>query len=188
MGSNEGSSPNGGRISRRHLVAAFATVALGATASALVSSQDKTLIVADADSGERLLEIPVEDGDTVVLSYTHSVEKTPVRDVYVIEGAGIRMDRMEFSSFGAGLPTDDVERTADGYVVERDDQYEQLSVAPSEIAGHELVVEETRYDLVDAADGSVFITVSKESSILSVPGLGDSTVDTVSAGVNRSRG
>ena len=122
---------------------------------------DRTLVVADADSGERLLAVPVETGAEVTLAYTHSVEKTPVRDVYVIDGDSLRMVRTEFDSYGAGLPSGaDVERTDDGLVAPVDRSYDRLRVSPGSIAGHELRVGEDRHDLVALADGEVVVFVT----------------------------
>ena len=129
-----------------------------------------TLVVADAETGETLLEAPVEDGDTVTLAYTHSVEKTPVEDVYVVDGTTLRMTEMRFRSHGAGLPSDEsVERDGEWFVVDRNDRYETVRVAPGAIAGHELVLESDqhgdeqddgkRYDLVEHSDGQVTLTV-----------------------------
>lgn len=114
-----------------------------------------TLVVAADESGERLLEVPVSDGDEIVLSYTHSVEKTAVKDVYTVDGTDLRMVRMVFSSYGAGLPSEAaVTRTEDGFVVSVDRSFERLHVVPGSIAGHELVVGDRRYDLVERSDGS----------------------------------
>ena len=114
----------------------------------------RTFIVADAESGDRLLELPVENGSELTLAYTHSVEKTPVEERYVVNGTDLENDRIVFNSFGAGLPADaDVTRTDDGLVASVDRTYERLFVAPGSIAGHELVVGEDRYDLVSLADG-----------------------------------
>ncbi|WP_306054707.1 DUF1850 domain-containing protein [Natronococcus wangiae] len=156
----DGSPSTRPRYRRRTVLAALAATPLGVAAAAAARSPDRLLVVDDQDSGERLLERPVDDGQTVVLSYTHSVEKTPVRDVYEVDDDALRMVRMEFYSFGAGLPTDDVERTDDGYVVYRDDRYERLPVAPREIPGHELVVGDDRYDLVALADDRVTIQIA----------------------------
>ena len=144
-------------LTRRRLVAA-AIATLGAAGLAVSSAgADRTLVVADADSEKRLLEVPVDDGTAVTLSYTHSVERTPVEDVYVVDGTELAMDRTVFRSFGAGLPTDDVERTDEGFVVRGGGRYDELYVAPGSIAGHELVVGERRFDLVSIADGSVVL-------------------------------
>ena len=125
------------------------------------ASDDDTVGGDEVTETDRLFEIPVEDGEEVTLAYTHSVEKTPVEDVYVVDGTELRAERMVFHSFGAGLPTENVERTEDGYVVEGEGTYETLHVVPGSIAGHELLVGDDRYDLVAAADGGVVLFLTE---------------------------
>jgi hypothetical protein len=128
-------------------------VSLGAAAT--VGTDERTLVVTD-DDGKSLLTEPVTDDTTMRLEYTHSVEKTAVADVYVVDGTELRMTRMEFDSYGAGLPADaSVERAADGegYVYEPDRSYDRLDVSPGEHAGHRLVVDGERYDLVERSGG-----------------------------------
>ena len=129
-----------------------AAVGLAATSGA---AEEQVLVVED-DTGETLLSVVVEENTTVTLAYTHSVEKTPVRDVYAVRDGGLVMTRMEFRSFGAGLPsTVDVERGDDGSFVYRppNRRTEELVVATSPIADHDLVVDGRRYDLVALAEG-----------------------------------
>lgn len=125
--------------------------------------ESRTLVVETAEEDRTVLSIPVELGDTVVLEYTHSVEKTPVRDVYTVSEEGLAMVRMEFQSYGAGLPsTADVETTENGTFVYEppDTRPGPLFVSPGEVAGHDLVVDGTRYDLVERVDGeSVVFTL-----------------------------
>lgn len=134
----------------------------GATAIGDVGTE-RTLVVED-DEGTTVLTAPVEENSTVVLAYTHSVEKTPVRDVYAVRGERLRMTRMEFRSFGAGLPAGaDVERTGDGsYAFQPETRpREELVVSTGHVAGHELVVDGRRHDLVELADaGTVRIRVT----------------------------
>lgn len=114
-----------------------------------------TLLVEDAATGEPMLAIPVANGTNVTLAYTHSVEKTPVRDVYRVDGDRLVMVRMEFSSFGAGLPARaNVTETADGtYVYDPPGSFEELYVQPGEVAGHRLLVGDREFDLVELSDG-----------------------------------
>ncbi|MFC7237233.1 DUF1850 domain-containing protein [Saliphagus sp. GCM10025317] len=152
---------------RRTLVVTAVVVALVvgsvAAASSLDSNPERTLVIQDADSGETLLEQPVENGERVTLAYTHSVEKTPVEDVYVVDGDQLRMTEMRFKSHGAGLPADESMERADGwFVVERSSTYSQLRVAPGSVAGHELLVGEDQYDLVAMSDGPVVIVVDED--------------------------
>ena len=129
-----------------------AAVGLAATSGAA----EKRVLVVEDDAGETLLSVPVEENATVTVAYTHSVEKTPVRDVYAVRDGGLVMTRTEFRSFGAGLPsTVDVERGDDGSFVYHppNRRTEELVVATSPIADHDLVVDGRRYDLVALAEG-----------------------------------
>lgn len=149
-------------LTRRRLVASVLAL-FGATALTVPSAvADETLVVADAETDERLFEIGVDQGEEVTIAYTHSVQRSPVEDVYVVNGTELRADRSVFHSFGAGLPVD-VERTDEGYVVDGTGTYAELSVVPGAIAGHELVVGGERYDLVEVADGPVVLFVTDRS-------------------------
>jgi hypothetical protein len=126
-------------------------VAGGAAGASLPVGQ--TLVVADADSGEELLRVPVEENTTVALEYTHSVEKTRVLDVYAVRDGELVMTRMEFQSYGWGLPARvDVTRENGSFVFDPAGSFEELYVKPGRIAGHELHVGRETYDLVALSD------------------------------------
>jgi len=135
-------------------VGVFAT-GLGPGTAAPAESDDRRLVVADTETGDRLLVLRVSEGTTVALNYTHSVEKTPVLDVYEVNGTELEMVRMEFQSYGAGLPAREAVTITenDTFVFDPDRSYERLRVKPGEIAGHELLVGDRTYDLVDLSDG-----------------------------------
>lgn len=143
-------------------VAVVVTAVLGG-----VFTTTSTLIVTD-DDGTQQIEIAVEEGSEVTIEYTHSVERTLVSDVYVVSGETLTSDRMYFSSFGAGLPAfANVTREGDRYVYEpQKKQYDPLIVSTGPIAGHDLVVDGQRYDLVGIADsGTVQIRVERERTL-----------------------
>ena len=130
---------------------------------------DRLLVVADAETDERLLAVPVSEGTTVALNYTHSVEKTPVLDVYEVNGTELEMVRMEFQSYGAGLPSRaDVNITENGtFVFDPEGSYDHVYVKPGEIAGHELIIDDRTYDLValsDAQSVNVYVTNRSETT------------------------
>lgn len=130
------------------------------TGTAAESGADWTLVVASEE--ETLLTVSVEPGDSVALEYTHSVEKTPVRDVYEIREDGLVLTRTEFQSYGAGLPATADVRLENGTFVHEPPATDPgpRSVAPGEVAGHELVVGDDRFDLVALADApTVVLTV-----------------------------
>jgi len=126
------------------------------------------LVVTDSN-GEQRLTVPIEEGSTVTIEYTHSVEKTLVRDIYVVDDGAFVMSRMEFSSFGAGLPAQADVRVEDGrYVYEPPaQQHTTLRVATGQIADHDLIVDGTRYDLAAIADGeTVELRIQRVKTLL----------------------
>ncbi|MDZ5812065.1 DUF1850 domain-containing protein [Halorubrum sp. AD140] len=142
-------------------LAILAGVALGGGADAVVGGQ--TLIVTD-DDGTELLAIPVDEETEVVIEYTHSVEKTTVRDVYTPGDERLVMTRMEFSSFGAGLPSR-ADVTVDGsrYVYHPpSEEYSTLHLKTGGVADHDLIVGDERYDIAAMSDdGAVELTVER---------------------------
>lgn len=130
-----------------------------------VAEGSSSVLVVEAGEGTALLTVPVDPGSTVTLEYTHSVEKSTVRDVYTVANGQLVMTRMEFSSFGAGLPSEaDVEQADDGtYVYHPPDRRRgDLYVATGRIADHDLVVDGQRYDLVELADaGTVRLSIDR---------------------------
>ncbi|WP_049917857.1 DUF1850 domain-containing protein [Haloferax denitrificans] len=132
------------------VVVAVLAVAVGGSAAVPAG---QALVVEDAETGERLQTIPVEENTTVALEYTHSVEKTRVLDAYAVQDGELVMTRMEFKSYGAGLPARANVTTENGsFVFDPEGSYEDLYVKPGRIAGHKLHVGEQTYDLVALSD------------------------------------
>jgi len=126
-------------------------VALAGVAAAVPA--ERALVVADAETGERYLTTSVEDGTRVALEYTHSVEKSRVYDGYAVRGERLEMTRMEFESYGWGLPAGANVTLRNGtFVYDPDGNVTTLTVQPGRIAGHDLLVGDRRYDLVELSD------------------------------------
>lgn len=139
-------------------VAAILVVGVTATSAAA-----PVLVVTD-DDGTELFTVPVDEGDEVAIEYTHSVEKTLVTDVYVVDDGTLLMDYMLFSSYGAGLPSEvDVEREGDRYRYEPPEQrHETLIVTTGHVAEHELIVGDERYDITAQSDGgTIHISIER---------------------------
>lgn len=131
--------------------------AVGITVVVFVPTE-QVLIITDIQTNEIYLTQPVETGSTVALRYTHSVEKTPVSDEYRVEGTRLVHTRMEFESYGWGLPSGVNVSTVNGTFV-YDPQtpittLESLIVSPGRIAEHTLVVDNHQHDLVALTNAS----------------------------------
>ncbi|WP_347877778.1 DUF1850 domain-containing protein [Halobacterium sp. R2-5] len=131
-------------------------VALAGVAAGVSTGQ--VLVVEDVDTGERYVTEPVETGSTVELRYMHSVEKTPVNDVYRVDGGTLANTRMEFESYGWGLPSRVNVTNVNGTFVYDPPEpimtLESLSVSPGRIANHTLIVDDRRIDLVSKTNAS----------------------------------
>lgn len=134
--------------------------AAGSTGPADVESTatpgDRCVVVDLVATGEPLLAREATNDTFVALEYTHSVEKTRVLDGYRVRGDRLEMTRMEFESYGAGLPARvAVNRTPNGsFVFDPAGSFEELYVQPGRVAGHVLHVGDRRWDLVALANAS----------------------------------
>lgn len=127
--------------------------------------ETEQVVVVTHENGSELLEIPVDDGSEIIVEYEHSVERTLVSDVYVVDGETLVMDRMVFSSFGAGLPSHaEVTQREGRYVYETEGlDYRILRITTGYIADHDLIVDGEKYDLAEIANGgTVEIRVTEQ--------------------------
>ncbi|PAU84708.1 hypothetical protein CK500_04110 [Halorubrum salipaludis] len=166
--------PSGRRGTALAAVALVAVLAATTGAAFAVGAVDTvaggpTLVVTD-ERGTELVTAPVSDETEIVIEYTHSVEKTTVRDVYAPRDGELVMTRMEFSSFGAGLPSQaDVTERDGRYVFEPpSESYATLHLKTGTVADHDLIVGDERYDIAGMTDGgAVDLTVERRVA----PGL-----------------
>jgi len=157
-------------VNTSHIIAAVVGLGLLVGGSASVVMADRALVVEDAQSGEQYLSAPVEDGTVVALEYTHSVEQTRVYDEYTVRGDRLEMTRMEFESYGWGLPSGaDVTSENGTLVYDPPGNYSRVTVSPGETAGHRLYVGGEEYDLVERTDErSVHLYVTRRSLLAAV--------------------
>lgn len=139
-------------------LAGVAAVVTGAVAAPSLGSSaaaaDPTLVVVDDETGERYLTASVPTGARIGLEYTHSVERSRVYEAYAVREDRLELVRIEFESYGWGLPTGaDVRRENGTFVAERSRAVEELTVSPGRIADHRLHVNGRTHDLVALSDG-----------------------------------
>lgn len=63
------------------------------------------LILKDGATGRELAAFPVREGEEFSVTFIHSVNQTPVTDVYQIRAGEIYVVRTIYYSFGAGVQT-----------------------------------------------------------------------------------
>jgi hypothetical protein len=160
-------------MERRRLVAVTLLLVVASSVGfAAAQSGETVLVVADAETGERLVTAPVDDGTTVTLAYTHSVEKTPVEDVYTVNGTRLDNTLMRFESYGWGLPARaNVTLQDDWFVFDPGRSYAELYVKPGRVAGHTLTVESETYDLVALSNASTVRIAVTHSTVLERAGM-----------------
>lgn len=64
------------------------------------------LVLEDDETGEIYNKIPVKDLDEFEITFTHSVNKSPVTDIYQIRSGDIYLTGNIYYNFGAGVPTE----------------------------------------------------------------------------------
>ena len=63
------------------------------------------LTVTDCDTGERYARYPMGEGDRFSIEFKHSVNLSPVVDIYEIQGGDIYVEETVYYHFGAGVQT-----------------------------------------------------------------------------------
>ena len=64
------------------------------------------LVLEDDETCEIYNKIPVKDLDEFEITFTHSVNKSPVTDIYQIRSGDIYLTGNIYYNFGAGVPTE----------------------------------------------------------------------------------
>ncbi len=119
------------------------------------------VLLVRAEGPRRILWAQPIRGETVpfVLEYTHSVERTPVREAYEVDTRGLRLVRMEFVSQGAGLPSSGYTREGDRFVLRTVRLLSVLRLRVSAAAGARLSVAGRRLDLLALAGDGRAVTI-----------------------------
>ncbi|HHT06855.1 MAG TPA: DUF1850 domain-containing protein [Hydrogenispora sp.] len=85
------------------LTGAAIVVTITASVFLLFTLSVPCLILRNGDSGEVIRVFPVQEGDEFSVTFVHSVNKSPVTDVYQIRRDGIYVVRTIYYAFGAGV-------------------------------------------------------------------------------------
>lgn len=105
------------------------------------------LIVADMNTEEVLFSKKVEQGERFEITYIHSVERSPVKEIFEVRGQDIYTMESHTESFGAGMPyTGEKIEMKDGKFVIKDINRKvhggTLRVRPSSVFPHHIKIGE----------------------------------------------
>ena len=78
----------------------FITAALSLSAC---SQKETGLVLSNAETGQVYAAYPLQEGDSFAVEFVHSVNKSPVRDVYTIREGEIWNEQCIYYGFGAGV-------------------------------------------------------------------------------------
>lgn len=105
------------------------------------------LIVTDMSTEETLFSKKVKQGERFEVAYIHSVERSPVKEIFEVRGADIYTMESHTESFGAGMPyTGEEMEMKDGKFIIKDINRKvhggTLRVRPSSVFPHHIKVGE----------------------------------------------
>ncbi len=98
-------------------------------------SKETTLLLYDTETGKVCRTFSVSEGTEFSVEFIHSVNKSPVKDVFVIKDGKIVADRTVYSAFGAGVQTE----IEDGQALEYDSEGNMV------VSGFNIVFPEVKY-------------------------------------------
>jgi hypothetical protein len=87
------------------LTGAAIVVTITASVFLLFINSTPCLILKNGDTGQVISAFPVEDGEEFAVTFIHSVNQSPVTDVYQIRKGAIYVTRTIYYAFGAGVQT-----------------------------------------------------------------------------------
>ncbi|NLM37610.1 MAG: DUF1850 domain-containing protein [Firmicutes bacterium] len=73
------------------------------------------LVLKNGETGQLIRVFPVQEGDEFSVTFIHSVNQSPVTDVYQIRSDGIYVVRTIYYAFGAGVQSELAEGQSLGY-------------------------------------------------------------------------
>jgi hypothetical protein len=147
-------------------------LAIAFSAMLLVDWSGVDITISDFASGRILWRRTVPPGERIELHYVHSVERTPIVEVYRADVDGLWFVEMRFVSQGAGLPTEGYTREGDHFVLRATRRIGALPLRVSAVAHYYATVRGERVDLVRLAGDRAALSLSSHRSAprLRLPG------------------
>ncbi len=133
----------------KKIVAAVIAIAVTAAAFCIVSVllRPKRLVVYNSETGQIYKTFKVSENSEFAVEFIHSVNNSPVKDVFKIRGGRIIADRTVYSAFGAGVQTE----VEDGQKLEYDKDGNMI------VSGFDIVFDKVKYIVGTVSDHVLYI-------------------------------
>ena len=135
-------------------------------------SFEPCLVLKDSDTGKVFARLPVVDQGRFSIEFVHSVNQTPVTDVFMISNNEILPVETIFYGFGAGMQTEMDEGqhliyNADGSmsITGFSQSLSQLNYIVGTVSDHILTINEKKMSLRDLCGKSAAIVITIEKRI-----------------------
>jgi len=141
---------------KKSLFAAVITGLITAVILCCISCNDSDgtkLVLFNSETGKVYREFSVSEGTEFSVEFVHSVNKSPVKDVFVIQDEKMIIDRTVYSAFGAGVQTE----IEEGQKLEYDDDGNMI------VSGFNIVFPQIKYILAEPSDHVLEINGEKIS-------------------------
>jgi hypothetical protein len=126
------------------------------------------IVIRDADTGRAFASLPAAEGTVFAIEFLHSVNKSPVRDTFCVQGAAFAALSTRFQAFGAGMQSDLApgERLAwDGEALELsgfDRRFSELRFVLAPATDHVLYIEGRELSLKGLCGANAHIVIQVE--------------------------
>jgi hypothetical protein len=134
-------------LSKRFVTAVIALAVTAGTFFMPACSKRDTLVLYNSETGEVYETFSVREGSEFAVEFIHSVNKSPVKDVFVIRGGELVADRTVYSAFGAGVQTE----IEDGQRLEYDSEGNMV------VSGFDTVFPQVKYIVGTVYDHVLYI-------------------------------
>lgn len=154
----------------KKFVTVAAVIAVAAVVILIFVGWNSQLVLSDRHTGEVYAKYPISDGDRFSVEFIHSVNKTPVCDIYEVrDGNDIYVVETDYYDFNAGVQTElNVGETLtygdDGAMIISgiDDMLPNLTYVVGTVSDHVLRIGDEEISLRDLCGKNSSVTFSVE--------------------------
>lgn len=127
----------------------------------------KQLVLRDAQTGTVFARWDVVEADRFSVEFVHSVNQSPVIDVFAVQGERLKAVKTIYTSLGAGvqselMPGETLSYDEDGRMVISgfQQEFESLNLIVGTVSDHVLTIGNQRYSLRDLCGRNTAVTLT----------------------------